>query len=298
MIKYLPIGFRYMLLSALGFSCMAACVKAVSSYQIPLLEIVLVRALVSLLISYIDVKRKGIPMFGNRKLLLLARAIIGAFALICIYYTLTTIPLAEATFLQYLYPVFTAFLAVLFLKERLQRSTYICLICSIAGLVLMLKQGLQPNLFLSLPTLSIVTALLGSFGSACAYILVRKLSASEENSVIILYFPLVTVPIAAILLGSNVVIPPPTAAILLILVGIFTQIGQVGLTKAMRVTAANKATAYSYVQIIFSLVIGWLYFGEIPSFWTYIGGGLIIIGALINIYGSSAVKKLMRWQSV
>jgi drug/metabolite transporter (DMT)-like permease len=57
----------------------------------------------------------------------------------------------------------------------------------------------------------------------------------------------------------------------------------VGLTKALHCADANKATAYSYVQVLFSILIGWAYFGEVPIFTTLIGGGLIIVGALINV---------------
>ena len=71
---------------------------------------------------------------------------------------------------------------------------------------------------------------------------------------------------------------------LLILVGIFTQIGQIGLTKALHCEDASKATAYSYVQVIFSLMIGWLIFDEITLVTTLLGGALIITGAMINIF--------------
>ena len=54
----IPLGARYMLLSAFGFALMAACVKLVAQQGIPLFEIVAARSLVSLVLSYIDVRRK------------------------------------------------------------------------------------------------------------------------------------------------------------------------------------------------------------------------------------------------
>ncbi len=71
-----------MMFSALGFALMSAFVKLVSSYEIPLFEIVAARALVSLIISYLDVKRKRISIWGHNKKLLIARGTIGTFALI------------------------------------------------------------------------------------------------------------------------------------------------------------------------------------------------------------------------
>ncbi|WP_426360334.1 DMT family transporter [Pseudocolwellia sp. HL-MZ19] len=283
----MPISVWYMLLSALGFALMAACVKSVSTYGIPVLEIVAARAIVSALISYADIKRKKISLWGNNKPLLIARGTVGAVALIFVYYAVTTLPLAEATVLQYLHPVFTAVLAVIFLKEKVQRSTLLCIVVSLLGLGVMVSPNMQFSgaelSTMPYSWLSIGAAVLGAFGSAVAYVLVKKLTKTEDSSVIIFYFPFVSLPIAIALLGSDFVMPSLPALGLLVLVGIFTQIGQVGLTKALHSADANKATAYAYVQVVFSILIGWLWFSEIPLTTTLIGGALVISGALINV---------------
>ncbi|WP_261843166.1 DMT family transporter [Aliamphritea ceti] len=277
----IPVAVRYMLLSALGFALMAASVKAVSGYGIPVMEIVAARAIISLAISYVDVKRKGISIWGNNKPLLIARGGIGAVSLMVIYFAVTTLPLAEATILQYTYPAFTAVLALIFLKERIHLATIICIGLSILGLLVMMRPGMDSNAD-PLPLLSVGAALLGAFGSAAAYVIVRQLSRSEDGSVIIFYFPLIALPASLILLGDDFVMPGTEALILLIMVGIFTQVGQIGMTKAMAAESAGKATAYSYVQVIFSAILGIIFFAETPTFWTLMGGSLIITGALIN----------------
>ena len=273
-----------MLLSALGFSLMAACVKEVSGLGIPVLEIVAARSIVSGIISYVDIKRKKISMWGHNKPLLIARGTVGAFALMFVYYAVTTLPLAEATVLQYLHPVFTAILAVFFLKEVIQRSTIACIAISLVGLYIIIQPNLQLEQEIQYPWISIVAGILGALGSAVAYILVKKLTKTDDSAVIIFYFPLVAFPISVVLLGNDFVMPSLAAIGLLILVGIFTQIGQVGLTKAFQNADANKVSAYAYVQIVFSVFIGWAYFSEVPILTTIIGGGLIMVGALINIF--------------
>ncbi len=273
----------YMLLSALGFALMAACVKEVSALGIPVLEIVAARAIVSGIISYLDVKRKNIPLLGNNKPLLIARGTVGAFALMFVYYAVTTLPLAEATVLQYLHPVFTAILAIFFLKEVIQRSTIICIIISLLGLFIIIQPNLQVSSMVSYPWISIIAGVLGAFGSAVAYIIIKKLTKTDDSSVIIFYFPVVAFPISMIMLGSDFVMPSLFATGLLVLVGIFTQVGQVGLTKALDCADANKATAYAYVQVLFSVFIGWAYFSEVPSLTTIIGGSFIMLAALINV---------------
>lgn len=297
-INNIPAGVRYMLMSALAFALMSSCVKLVSSYGIPIFEIVAARALVSLIISYIDIKRKKISIWGNNKKLLLARGITGSLALICVYFAVATLPLAEATILQYLHPVFTAILALIFLKERVQISTVICISFCIAGLLLIISPGFALENRTELPLLSVTAALLGALGSAIAYVIVKRLSNSEDSSVIIFYFPLIALPLSVLLLGDNFVMPNAEALVLLLFVGIFTQAGQIGLTKAMKTEVASKATAYSYVQVIFSILLGWLIFSEIPSIWTLAGGLMIITGAFINVFGSRTNFKRFKLKRV
>ncbi len=281
--QIIPKSAWYMLLSALGFALMAACVKEVSALGIPVLEIVAARAVVSGIISYLDIKRKKIPLWGNNKPLLIARGIVGAFALMFVYYAVTTLPLAEATVLQYLHPVFTAILAIFFLKEIIQRSTIICIVISLLGLLIIIQPNLQVSSIISYPWISIMAGVMGAFGSAVAYIIIKKLTKTDDSSVIIFYFPVVAFPISMIMLGSDFVVPSLLATGLLVLVGIFTQVGQVGLTKALDCADANKATAYAYVQVLFSVFIGWAYFSEVPSLTTIIGGSFIMLAALINV---------------
>lgn len=277
-------GVCYMLLSALGFALMAACVKSAATRGIPVLEIVAARAIVSLALSYLDIKRKRLSVWGNNKPLLIARGTTGALALICVFYAVSTLPLAEAAVLQYTYPAFTAVIALWFLKERIQFATIVCIGMSIVGVILMMQPNFHGGIITGAPALSIAAALIGALGSAVAYVMVRHLSQTEDSSVIIFYFPLIAFPVASLLLADSFVTPNLEELVLLLLVGIFTQIGQVGLTKAMAVEKAGKAAAYAYVQVVFSAILGWLFFVEIPTFWTVVGGLFVISGALVNTF--------------
>ena len=281
----LTVGMRYMILSAFGFSIMAVCVKFASGQGIPVLEIVAARAFISLLLSYIDVRRKGISLLGHKKLLLLSRGSVGALALMCVYYAITHMPLAEATVLQYLHPMFTAILALMFLKERIHVSVLLSIVFSFIGLLFIARPalffGVTENEF---SYIAMVAAIIGAFGSAVAYVLVRKLNETEDASVIIFYFPLIALPVSLGLLGNDFVMPTGWAWGSLLMVGIFTQVGQIGLTKAMKTETAGRATAFSYLQVIFAVLLGWMIFDEIPDIWVSLGGGFILIGAIINAF--------------
>ena len=283
----IPVGVRYMLLSAIGFAFMGACVKAANHRGIPVLEIVAARALISAGLSYLDIKRKGISPWGHNKALLTARGLIGTLALMCVFYAVTTLPLAEATLLQYLNPVFTSVLAFVFIKETIQRSTVVCIVASLTGLLIMVQPAFFFGTFATstapLPLLGVGAALLGALGSGAAYVLIRRLSNTEDPSVIIFYFPFIALPVSGLLLGDGWVMPTGWTWLLLLLVGIFTQVAQYGLTRAMQTEDASKATAYSYVQVIFSAILGWLLFNEIPTANTLLGALFIVGGALVNV---------------
>lgn len=291
-----PVGLRYMLLSAFGFAAMAVCVKLVFADGIPVLEIVVARSLVSLVLSYLDIRRKRLPLFGTHKGLLLARGVVGALALMAVYTAITTLPLAEATILQYLHPMFVAVLALLFLGERFNVGVVACVVLSFSGLVLVAEPAWIHSLLLSgstermfdetarLNIFGVFIAVLGAFGSAIAYVLVRKLSGLEDSSVIILYFPMVALPMSVVLLGSDFVWPSSVSTwVLLFLVGVFTQIGQIGLTKAMQTETAARATGFSYVQVLFAVMFGYVFFGEMPSALALLGTVMIMGGAMINL---------------
>lgn len=279
----------YMFISALSFALMSGCVKAVNLGGIPVMEILAARALVSCVLSYADIKRKGISPWGHNRRLLIARGVVGTMALMCFFYAITVLPLAEVTLLQYLNPVFTSIFALLFIGERIQRSTSVCILLSLIGLVLMVQ---PPFLFGSLqtgsqqlPTFGVVAALMGAFGAGAAYVLVRQLNKTEDPSVIIFYFPFIALPVSILLLGDDFVVPNDLDTwLLLLMVGIFTQIGQYCLTVAMKKEKAAKAMAFSYVQVLFSAAIGWVFFSEVPGYTAFIGTLFIVGGAIVNLY--------------
>ena len=128
-------GPRYVLISAFGFAVMAALVKEAGVLGIPLLQIIFVRAVISVVLSLVDIRRAGVHPLGNERGLLFARGFFGFAALTGVFYALIHLSMAQATLLQYLHPVFTALLAFLFLAERPTVATLSCIVLSLMGLV-------------------------------------------------------------------------------------------------------------------------------------------------------------------
>jgi drug/metabolite transporter (DMT)-like permease len=273
-----------MLISALAFALMAALVKEAGQLGIPLLQIIFVRALVSVVLSLIDIGRARVHPLGNRKALLFARGLSGFLALTGVFYALFHLSMAQATVLQYLHPVFTALLAFLFLAERPTTATLACIALSLLGLACMVMPYWTGSDTTPAPLWPVIAGLGGAFGSGVAYTLVRKLVMTEHPSVIVLYFPLICAPGTLLLGGADFIWPTVAGWWVLLGVGCFTQLGQLTLTKAMQLDAASRVTSLSYVQIIFAAILGWLAFGEIPTQATLLGGGLILLGAIVSAW--------------
>ena len=93
------------------------------------------RSVVGVVISYGMLRRAGLARWGYRKGLLFFRGLIGFAGILCFFYALTKLPLAETTVIAYTSPVFTAILAALFLKEMLRAKEIAGLMLSLAGVL-------------------------------------------------------------------------------------------------------------------------------------------------------------------
>jgi drug/metabolite transporter (DMT)-like permease len=268
---------------------MGVCVKQVGG-RIPAAEVVFARAIVSVALSWWLLRRAGIPPWGKRRWLLIWRGAIGTAALLCVYAALAALPLASATVLQYLYPPFTALLAWLMLGEPIGKRVLAAMALGWLGVLLVAQPAglLQGGATLAL--FPVVIAIAGALFTALAYVSVRSLGTSEHPLVIVFYFPLVALPLSLPLVALNPVLPTPIELLWLVGVGVFTQLGQVYLTRSLTALPAARATAISYVQVLFAGGWGWLLFGESIDSWTIAGAGLVLAATLVSLSHSQRQK--------
>jgi len=270
-------GALMMMLSALAFSVMTVLVK-LAGERLPSQELVVARAIVSLVLSWSLLRRAGVSPWGHDKRWLWIRGALGFAGLSCVYGAVTHLPLAEATILQYLYPAITALLAGVFLGEAISRRIIAATAASLAGVLLvarptLLFDGVAPPL----DPFWVGVAMCGAACSAAAYVVVRKLSQSGEDPlVIVFYFPLITIPLALPTMLPNFVWPEGTEWLLLLGIGVATQVGQVSLTRGLAVLPAAQGTAFSYLQVAFAIIWGAVVFGEIPDALALAGGALVV----------------------
>ncbi len=265
--------------SAFFFSLMSLLVK-VAGRRLPSQEVVFARSVVGLALSWWALRRRGVPALGRRRSLLLLRGLLGFGALSCFFYALTRLPLAEATVIQYTNPVFTALLAALVLREHMGGREVAAVLLSLLGVVLVARPESLLGGGGGLDLVAVAIGLAGAVFSAAAYVVVRKLGATEDPLVIVFYFAAVAVLGAAPSVAVAGVAPQGFEWAALAGVGVLTQLGQVAMTKGLHSERAGRATAVGYVQIVFAAVWGLLFFGEVPDAWTAAGAALVVAGTL------------------
>lgn len=268
-------GVRYMLFASFTFTLMKVCVKLVP--HIPAIEIILFRSVISLGISLYYLTKQKVKVWGHNKPVLIGRGVSGALALVIYYSLLQQIPLATASTLQYLAPIFTAVLGIFIVGEKVKHIQWLFFAMSFAGVLVI--QGFDPRI----APIHVLMGVSASFFMGLAYNFIRKLKTDEHPLVIIFYFPLIMLPISAVWSAFVWVQPTGIDWLILILVGLFTQIAQFLMTKSYQQEELSKVSILTYLGIIYSLIFGYFIFEETYSLVTYGGMLLVIAGVIFNM---------------
>ncbi|HEU4409322.1 MAG TPA: DMT family transporter [Polyangiaceae bacterium] len=271
-------GPRSMAASAFFFSLMSVFVK-LAGRDLPASHVVLGRGVVTLALSYWGLRRAGISPRGVDRVRLALRGLFGFVALNCYFVSLRQLPLADATVLQYSSPVFTALFAVLALGERLRAAELGCIAASFGGVLLVARPAFLFGAG-GVPAGPLAVALAGSVVSAVGYVLIRQLRRTDRPEVIVFYFPLVAVPLSVPPVVAEATWPSPLGWLFLLGVGVFTQAGQVAMTRALHAETASRASAVSFLQVVFAYLWGLLLFHERPSPLGLAGSAVVALGTV------------------
>ena len=267
-------GYTYITLSAFFFCLMTVFVK-IAAQQLETIQIVFIRGMITLLFTFVMVKRQKVYLWGKNHKILILRGITGTVALFFVYESIQRFPLPEATVIQYLYPIFTVLIASLLLSEHAGNQLYFAILLGFIGIYMILgfpfiNSDSYPD------ATNLIIAITGALLTGCAYVFVRMASNMKESPyVIMFYFPLFTVPLSSPYAYATWISPSINIWIVLILIAICTQMGQTLLTFGYKILPANKAATTSYVQVPFSALAGAVIFYENISY-NFILGSIII----------------------
>lgn len=268
-------GITFMIGSTIGFSVIAILVKFLK--DIPVMEIVLLKNLPTLLVSFLLLRNRNISsnLFENK--LILLRAIFGTFATVAIYYTYKNMMLVDALSIEQLTPLFVVILSVRFLKEKIDINRIVLFFFAFIGALLIIKPGVRFNM------IPIFIGLLGAIFNATGKVIVRKLRNSEPLMVVN-YYALVSSLCSLIFLfpQNNFILPNLTQSYVIVMLGIVNLFAQISLTMAFKHASACMVSLYTYMKIIFGIVFGIIFFKEIPDIYSIFGIVLILATGYLN----------------
>ena len=271
-------GILFILLAALSFSMMSVCVRLAG--DINTFEKAFFRNLVAVLITGVLMLRQHIPAKLKRESrpFVFWRAVLGTLGLVCNFYAVSRINLADANMLNKMSPFFAVVFSTLLLKEKMRLRQLLIVLGAFAASLLILKPS-PANLQL-LPSL---VGALGGIAAGGAYTCLRGATTHGAPRTFVIFFfsvfsTLVILPLALL----NFTMPSPAQLLWLLLCGVFAACGQFSITAAYTFAPAREISVYDYSQIIFSALLGFFIFGQVPDGLSFLGYGIIILLALIN----------------
>jgi drug/metabolite transporter (DMT)-like permease len=273
-----------MALSAVFFSSMAVFVKKLSG-RVPSSEAIFFRGGLNLLLVLPLAARERNWMPNGQGLLVL-RGVAGFAALVCFFHSIAELPLSVAALINWSSPVFVILISRFTVGEAFPLRGWIGVACALTGLSLLLRPigGWGHAVGASIPPLTALIAVLGSFFSSVAYVAIRAASHRVGPHTIVLYFSAV-VTLLSLPLGAHEGFSAwgfeKEVLIALVAMGGFASVGQIAMTQAYRHAKAGVAATMNLMTAAFSTVWGAVLFHENLSLIQWTGMLGLALGILL-----------------
>ncbi|ACN84244.1 membrane protein, transporter [Brachyspira hyodysenteriae WA1] len=248
----------------------------ISGSNIPVMEQVFVRNLITLFISAFVMIRDKERLFPNKSniLSIVCRCISGYLGIISYFYATNNMVLADASVLQKTSPFWSSFFAFLLIKEKVIKMQWFGMIIAAIGSIFIIKPSMNSNVFPA------IVALSAAIFAGISYSIIGSLKGKESNSLIIFYFSLFSC-LFSLFFVKSFVIPNLFELFLLLLIGIFAGFGQFFLTIAYKKAPVSAVSIYNYTGVIFSYIFSVFLFKERVDIYSIIGMLLTIFAALL-----------------
>ena len=259
-----------MALSAVCFSVTFALIRQLSD-TMHTFQIVLVRSVFGILVmlpwllggGWSTLKTRRWPRYS-------VRAVVGYLAMVCWFFALSKMALAEATALQFTMPLWAVFFGVFLLGERGGVHRWIAMVVGFAGALVIIRPGYIDA------GLASAAALTGAALYSGANILIKTLATTENTTAIAFHGFSFSLPLAIPL--AVWVWEPIAWADLLPITGfaLATAGAHVCLSRALSLADASLLGPIDYLRLPVVAVLGFLFFSEVPDLWTGIGAVIIV----------------------
>lgn len=268
-------GILFIILAGFFFASMSFFVRL--SGDLPTMEKAFFRNAVAVLVAAFMLARtkEGFHVQKGSWPDLLMRSFCGTVGLICNFYAVDHMNIADANILNKLSPFFAILMSYFILKEKANKVEWACVVAAFIGAVFVVKPAFNMQF------VNAMIGVIGGLGAGIAYTFVRKLGKKgERGPMIVMVFS--TFSCLCTLPFLTVEFQPMKAVQLLCLLmaGVSAAGGQIFITKAYTKAPAKEISVFDYTQVLFAALLGFVFFGQIPD-WMSLVGYLIIIGSAI-----------------
>lgn len=258
-----------MVLALFMFNVMGICIRLASAH-VPVMEIVFFRNLLAVLLILPIAWRSGIGRLRmNRPKLFFMRAFINFIGMYCGFTAVTLIPLAEMTALSFIGPIFITIGAVLFLGEVIRLRRIIAVMFGFVGALIILQPGFNDI------SVGALLALTSAFSIAMASLIVKKLTETETSESIVFWMVAMQAPIALVPMLMVWETPDVMGWVLLFGVAAAGTVAHLLFTRAYGLVEITTLQPLEFIKLPFAVILAWMVFGELPTVWIWVGGGLI-----------------------
>lgn len=268
-------GIAWMLLATVFYTAANICVKALG--HLPTEELVFLRSAVSLVLAGGWLVWKGKPLLGHNRKWLVVRGIFGTIGLATFFHTIRHIPLASATVIQYLSPIFTVLLARKFDGQQAMRPVQWALF-ALAFIGVLLVKGFDARISWWYLTLGLTSAA----SAGVAYLATMKCRETDHPVGVVIWFHLIAVPVTGSVTAFTWVPLVGWEWGLALAVGLLSIIAQIAMTFALHQGQASTIMPFKYVGAVLAFVASLLLFDERLSGWAIGGIGLTIVAVTAN----------------
>ena len=254
--------------------------------ELHVLLVVFWRAAFGLLAMAPWLARRGVAAMATRKLHFhVLRTALSYAGLLCVFYAVTLLPIADITAITFIRPVVATLLAIVILGEKSRARRWIAIAVGIVGATIIIRPGfteLNPGVFLALGVV-----LVGATHAILARYIVRYDSPDSMAMYMVLFLLLFSAgPAVAVWQWPSLDHLPYLVAI-----GVFGTFSQRCLARAFHAADASVVVSFDYLRLPIAALIGFLFFAEIPDVWVWAGAGVICVSSILLARGESAAER-------
>tara|TARA_R110002049_G_scaffold117332_2_gene270521 strand:- start:103400 stop:104338 length:939 start_codon:yes stop_codon:yes gene_type:complete len=275
------LGIALKIMAILLFTFMSAIIKAIAD-DVPSGQAVFFRSFFAIPVILIWLAQRGKLSVGLKTRNPMGhvwRGLFGTTAMGLTFTGLGLLPLPEVTAIGFATPIFTVILAAVLLGEKIRFYRVIAVAVGLLGVMIILWPRFSNiGTMEQTATIGALLILIATMLRSLVQIHIRQLVQHEDTAAIVFYFSVTASLLALLTLPFGWVVPDARTLSLLILAGFIGGVAQIFITSAYRFGSASMLAPYDYTSMIFAIVIGYIFFAELPTF-VMLSGALLVIAA-------------------